>query len=160
MFSVSRRLIAILLALIVIAAGSYAAYSIVVIQKSINGTGSINSSPGLSVLDSACSNPLSSLPFSSLGAAKGSTTNLAVCVRNTGNQAFYLDANPTISTLPSVSFSGLPSGVTGTSSLTTPQLLAPEATDVITLTLANDGIATPGPFPFTVTFTGYSTSTG
>jgi hypothetical protein len=155
MFSVSRRLIAVLLALVAIGAGSYAAYSIVVIQRSINGTGSINAAPGLSVLDSTCSTPLSSLYFSSLGATKGSTSILTLCMRNTGNQAFYLESTP-----QSVSFSGLPSGVTGTSSLTTTGQLVPGATDPVTLTLTNNGTATPGPFAFTVTFAGYPTSSG
>src|SRR5207247_2302364 len=103
MFSVSRRLIAILLALVAIGAGSYVAYSIVVIQQNIIGTGSINSSPGLSVLDSACTTPHSSISFSPLGAAAGSRVSLTVCVRNTGNQAFYLESH-----LQSVFFSGLP----------------------------------------------------
>src|SRR5436189_51200 len=154
MFSVSRRLIAILLALLAIGAGSYVAYSIVVIQQNIIGTGSINSSPGLSVLDSACTTPHSSISFSPLGAAAGSTVSLTVCVRNTGNQAFYLESNP-----QSVSFTGLPLGVTGSFSLT-PQQLAPGATNLISLTLTNDGSATSGSFAFTVTFTGYSTSSG
>jgi len=154
MFSFSRRLIAVLLALVAIGAGSYAAYSIVVIQKSINGTGSINASPGLTVLDSACSAALNSISFPPLGATRGST-NLTVCVKNTGGATFYLESNP-----QSVSFSGLPSGVTGTSSLTSAQQLAPGATDPIILTLTNDGSAASGAFAFTVTFTGYSTSTG
>ena len=154
MFSVSRRLIAILLAVVAIGAGSYVAYSIVVIQQNIIGTGSINSSPGLSVLDSACAAPLSSIPFSPLGAAAGSTVSLTVCVRNTGNQAFYLESNP-----QSVSFTGLPPGVTGSFSLT-PQQLAPGATNPISLTLTNYGSATSGSFAFTVTFTGYSASSG
>ena len=154
MFSVSRRLIAILLALVAIGAGSYVAYSIVVIQQNIIGTGSINSSPGLSVLDSACTTPHSSISFSPLGAAAGSTVSLTVCMRNTGNQAFYLESNP-----QSVSFTGLPLGVTGSFSLT-PQQLAPGATNLISLTLTNDGSATSGSFAFTVTFTGYSTSSG
>jgi hypothetical protein len=155
MFSVSRRLIVVLLALIAIAAGSYAAYSIIVIQKSISGTGSISSSPGLSVLDSACSTQLSSLPFSPLGATTSSSVSLAVCVKNTGGGAFYLESNP-----QSVSFSGLPSGVAGASSLTTAQQIAPGATYTLTLTLTNNGSTSTGPFAFTVNFTGYSTSTG
>jgi hypothetical protein len=154
MFSFSRRLIAVLLALVAIGAGSYAVYSIVVIQKSINGTGSINASPGLSVLDSACSTQLTSISFSSLGTTTGSSVSLTVCVRNTGNEAFYLETSP-----QSVSFSGLRSGVTGASSLT-PQQLAPGATDPIILTLTNDGSATTGAFAFSVTFTVYSTSSG
>jgi len=154
MLSVSRRLIAILLAVVAIGAGSYLAYSIVVIQQNIIGTGSINSSPGLSVLDSACAAPLSSISFSPLGAAAGSTVSLTVCVRNTGNQAFYLESNP-----QSVSFTGLPPGVTGSFSLT-PQQLAPGATNPISLTLTNYGSATSGSFAFTVTFTGYSASSG
>ena len=154
MFSLSRRLIAVLLALVAIGAGSYTAYSIVVIQQNIIGTGSINSSPGLSVLDSSCSTPLTTISFSSLGAAPGSTISLTVCLRNTGNQAFYLESSP-----PSVSFSGLPSGVTGASSLT-PQQLAPGTTIAITLSLTNDGSAASGSFAFTVSFRGYSTSTG
>ncbi len=154
MFSVSRRLIAVLLALAAIGAGSYVAYSIVVIQQNIIGTGSINSSPGLSVLDSACAAPLNSISFSPLGAASGSTVSLTVCARNTGNQAFYLESN-----LQSVSFSGLPSGVSGSFSLTSQQL-APGATSTITVTLTNDGNATSGSFAFTVTFRGYSTSSG
>jgi hypothetical protein len=160
MFSVSRRLVAILLALVAIGAGFYAAYSIVVIQKSIVGTSSINASPGLSVLDSACSAQLSSLSFSSLGANTGSSVSLTVCVKNTGGGAFYLDSNPTSPALPSVSFSGLPSGVAGVSSLTTAQQLASGATYTLTLTLTNNGSTTTGAFTFTVTFTGYSTSTG
>jgi hypothetical protein len=155
MFSFSRRLIAILLALVAIGAGSYAAYSIVVIQKSINGTGSISASPGLSVLDSACSTQLTSISFSPLGTTTGSSVNLTVCVRNTGNEAFYLETSP-----QSLSFSGLPSGVAGASSLTTAQQLAPGATYTLTLTLTNNGSTTTGPFSFSVTFTVYSTSTG
>jgi archaellum component FlaG (FlaF/FlaG flagellin family) len=154
MFSFSRHLIAVLLALVAIGAGSYAVYSIVVIQKSINGTGSINASPGLSVLDSACSAALNNISFPSLAAARGSTS-LTVCVKNTGGATFYLESNS-----QSVSFSGLASGVTGTSSLTSAQQLAPGATDPIILTLTNDGSAAPGAFAFTLTFTGYSTSTG
>src|SRR5205809_7372072 len=154
MFSVSRRLIAILLALVAIGAGSYVAYSIVVIRQNMPETGSINPSPGLSVLDSACAAPLGNISFSPLGAAAGSTVSLTVCARNTGNQAFYLESN-----LESVSFSGLPSGVTGSFSLTSQQL-APRATSTITLTLTNDGNANSGPFTFTVTFRGYATSTG
>src|SRR3989442_15551671 len=91
MFSVSRRLIAVFLALVAIGAGSYAVYSIIVIQKSINGTGSINASPGLSVLDSACYTELTSISFSPLGTTTGSSVSLTVCVRNTGNEAFYLE---------------------------------------------------------------------
>jgi hypothetical protein len=155
MFSSSRRLIAVLLALVAIGAGSYAAYSIVVIQKSINGTGSINASPGLSVLDSACSTQLTSISFPSLAVATGSTVSLSVCVKNTGGGAFYLESTPS-----SVSFSGLPSGVTGASSLSTAQQLAPGAAYSLMLTLANNGSTTTGPFSFTVTFTGYSTSSG
>jgi hypothetical protein len=143
----------VLLALVAIGAGSYVAYSVIVIQKSINGAGSINASQGLSVLDSACSAQLSSISFPSLGATRGSGS-LTVCVKNTGGGAFYLESNP-----PSVAFSGLPSGVTGTFSLT-PEQLASGATDSIILTLTNDGSASPGAFSFTVTFTGYSTSTG
>ncbi len=105
-----------LLALVAIGAGSYVAYSIVVIQQNMPGTGS--------------------------------------SARNTGNQAFYLESN-----LETVSFSGLPSGVTGSFSLTSQQL-APGATSTITLTLTNDGNATSGPFTFMVTFRGYATSTG
>ena len=155
MVSFSRRLIALLLALVAIGTGSYAAYSIVVIQKSINGTGSINASPGLSVLDSACSTQLTSISFSPLGAATGSSVSLTVCVKNTGNRAFYLETSP-----QSVSFSGLPSRVAGASSITTAQQLAPGATHTLSLTLTNDGSATTGPFSLTVTFTGYSTSAG
>jgi hypothetical protein len=155
MFSSSRRLIAVLLALVAIGAGSYAAYSIVVIQKSINGTGSINASPGLSVLDSACSTQLTSISFPSLAVATGSTVSLSVCVKNTGGGAFYLESTPS-----SVSFSGLPSGVTGASSLSTAQQLGPGAAYSLMLTLANNGSTTTGPFSFTVTFTGYSTSSG
>src|SRR5207247_1271079 len=84
-----------------------------------------------SVLDSACTTPHSSISFSPLGAAAGSTVSLTVCVRNTGNQAFYLESNP-----QSVSFTGLPLGVTGSFSLT-PQQLAPGATNLISLTLTN-----------------------
>ncbi len=155
MFSFSRRLIAVLLALVAIGAGSYAAYSIVVIQKSINGTGSINSSPGLSVLDSPCSTQLTIISFSPLGTTTGSGVSLTVCVKNIGNEAFYLETSP-----PSVSFSGLPSGVAGASSITTAQQLAPGATYTLTLTLSNNGSTTTGPFSFTMTFTGYSTSSG
>ena len=53
----------------------------------------------------------------------------------------------------------LPPGVTGLFSLT-PQQLAPGATNPISLTLTNDGSATSGSFAFTVTFTGYSASSG
>jgi len=155
MFSFSRRLIAVLLALVAIAAGSYAAYSIVLIQKSINGMGSINASPGLSVLDSACSTQLTSISFSPLGTTAGSGVSLTVCVRNTGNEAFYLGTSS-----QSVSFSGLPSGVAGASSLTTAQQLVPGATYTLTLTLTNNSSTTTGPFSFSVTFTVYSTSTG
>lgn len=155
MVSFSRRLIALLLALVAIGTGSYAAYSILVIQKSINGTGSMNASPGLSVLDSACSTQLTSISFSPLGAATGSSVSLTVCVKNTGNEVFYLETSP-----QSVSFSGLPSGVAGASSITTAQQLAPGATYTLSLTLTNDGSATTGPFSLTVTFTGYSTSAG
>ncbi len=86
--------------------------------------------------------------------SSGSTVSLTVCARNTGNQAFYLESN-----LQSVSFSGLPSGVSGSFSLTSQQL-APGATSTITVTLTNDGNATSGSFAFTVTFRGYSTSSG
>src|SRR5207247_10929360 len=105
-------------------------------------------------LDPDCRTPPGRLSLSPLGAAAGSTVSFTVCVRNTGNQAFYLESNP-----QSVSFTGLPLGVTGSFSLT-PQRLAPGATNLISLTLTNDGSATSGSFAFTVTFTGYSTPSG
>src|SRR5207247_11430178 len=97
---------------------------------------------------------LTTTSYSYLVAPPCSIISLTVCLRNTANQAFYLESSP-----PSVSFSGLPSGVTGASSLT-PQQLAPGTTIAITLSLTNDGSAASGSFAFTVSFRGYSTSTG
>src|SRR6266540_6562239 len=115
MSSLSRRILAIVLALVATGAGSYAAYSVLVISNSLNSTGSINTSPGLSVLDNSCNAVLTSLSFPPQAGVGGSTSSLTVCVKNTGNVQFYLVSN---ANSQSVSFSSLPLNITGSFSST------------------------------------------
>ncbi len=150
-----RTKILLALALVVVAVGVAAAA--VRIQKPLPSTVSIVTSPGLTVLDSSCNTVLNTISYSQVGASVGAASELSVCIKNTGNIAFYLVKG----TSDSVTFDGLPAGLSGDWSATNlPAQLIPGDTQTVTITLTNDGSASAGLQSFTTVFTGYDSATG
>jgi len=130
----------------------------IIIEESIDGHVTIQSSPGLSILDAPCTTVQTSLTFPLLEATMGSTSNLVVCLKNTGSQPFYIlktdEAN-------SVNYTVLPSGVSGDwIAAPLPKLVNPGQTLIANLILTNDGTAIAGTPAFTISFTAYGELTG
>ncbi len=148
--------LALALVLVVVGVGAVAASFI--IQKPIPSTVNIVTSPGLSVLDSACNTVQTSLSYPDVGGSAGATSQLSVCVKNTGNTAFFLVKG----VADSLTFADLPTGLSGDWSATNPLPveLNPTQTQVVTITLTNDGSAVASTPSFTTVFIGYSTATG
>ncbi len=141
--------------MIVVAVG--AGVAAVIIQIPLPSTVSIVTSPGLSVLDFSCTTILNSLSYPQIGATAGATSEITVCIKNTGNAAFYLVKGSS----DSVTFDGLPAGISGDwTAPIIPVQLNPGQTQTITIGLKNDGSATAGSQTFTTVFTGYESATG
>ncbi len=147
----------IVLAIIGAAAITGGAIGAIIIEESMHGTVTIQSSPGLSILDASCATVQTSLTFPSLEATMGSTSTLVVCLKNTGNQPFYILKT----TANSVNYTSLPSGVSGDwTAAPLPGLVNPGQTLTVYLVLTNDGTAIAGTPTFTINFTAYGEITG
>ncbi len=130
----------------------------IIIEESMNGNVTIQSSPGLSILDAACTTVQTSLTFPLLEATMGSTSNLEVCLKNTGNQPFYILKTDTAN---SVNYTSLPTGVSGDwTAAPIPKLVNPGQMLIANLILTNDGTAIAGTPPITISFTAYGEITG
>ena len=155
--NISRRSSFVLL-LLYVALTVTTAYASIVASKALTANVTIQSAtPGLTVLDSPnCSVELTSIAFPSLGPNPNDNSGVFVCIKNTGNVNFWLLQNP-----PSIIFSGLPPGVATQGGTFSQFQLGPSAALLgVTLLLQNDGTAPAGSITFTITFRGYSTSTG
>ncbi len=145
-------------ALVAVAAIVGGAIGAVLIMKTLPGNVSVLSSPGLSVLDSGCGTALTNLSFPSLAGSAGATSQLSVCLKNTGNQAFFIVKT---TAADSVAFASLPSGVTADwTSTGLPVSLGPGQILMVALTLTNTGSAIPGNPSFNVTFNAFNSITG
>src|SRR6266702_51350 len=130
----------------------------IIIEQSMHGTVTIQSSPGLSILDASCTTVQTSLAFPTLEATMGSTSLLIVCLKNMGNQPFYILKTGTAN---SVNYTSLPTGVSGDwTAAPLPGLVSPGQTLTANLVITNDGAATAGTPTFTINFTAYGEITG
>lgn len=155
----SRKMAAgIVLAISSVAAFAYGAQ---VVSRNLASNLTISSAFSMEVYDPSCSGTaLSILNYPNMGAPAGSTSSITVCLKSTGNTAFWIvrsgEAN-------SVTFQGLAgTGLSGDWSTTSvlPIELTPISTAVITITITNDGTASAGSKTFITVIQGFSTSLG
>ena len=111
--------------------------------------------PGLAVLDSTCTIAQTNLSFPDIDASPGATSQLAICIKNTGNVGFYILKG----TANSITFTGLSTGLSGdwATQQTLPAQLGVGQTMDATITLTNDGSAL-GTLTFTTVFTGFDSA--